>query len=273
MGPDIEHSPVQSCPDQKPDPYRHPPLNAAMPTLFISDLHLDQTRPHITALLSTLLAHEAEHLDALYILGDLFEAWIGDDSADAVGEQFVAALAPLREARRPCFFMHGNRDFLLGEDFARRAGMTLLPDPCVIDLHGTPTLLMHGDSLCTDDAPYQAFRSQSRSAAWQRGFLSRSIGERQAFAAEARAESQRYTRSVTDAITDVNADAVSSALRDHKVLRLIHGHTHRPAVHDLQLGGQPAQRIVLGDWYKQGSVLRVDADRCELESLPVRDDS
>lgn len=242
-----------------------------MPTLFISDLHLDQTRPHITALLSTFVAREAADVDALYILGDLFEAWIGDDCDDAVGEQFVAALAPLREAGRPIFFMHGNRDFLLGEDFARRAGMTLLPDPCVIDLHGTPTLLMHGDSLCTDDAPYQAFRTQSRSAAWQRGFLSRSIDERQAFAAQARAESQRYTRSVTDAITDVNADAVRAALRDHQVPRLVHGHTHRPAVHELQLDGHTAQRIVLGDWYEQGSVLRVDADRCELESLPIRE--
>ena len=180
-----------------------------MTTLFISDLHLDLARPAILDQFETFIRDEAVHADALYILGDLFEAWIGDDADDPVGKRFVAAMKPMREARRPCFFMHGNRDFLLGERFAREAGMTLLPDPSVIDLYGTPTLLMHGDSLCTDDAPYQAFRHQSRSAEWQRQFLSQSVQKREAFARKAREESQRHTGNEANAgIMDVNQKAV-----------------------------------------------------------------
>jgi UDP-2,3-diacylglucosamine hydrolase len=158
----------------------------------------------------------------------------------------------------PCFFIHGNRDFLLGDAYARRARMTLLPDPCVIEIEGERVLLMHGDTLCTDDAPYQAFRAQSRDSAWQRAFLARPLVERQAFAAQAREESQRYTRAAAEGITDVNSRAVVAALRARDVLRLIHGHTHRPAQHRLDMGGTPAERIVLGDWYEQGSVLRAE---------------
>ena len=229
-----------------------------MTTLFISDLHLDLARPAILDQFETFIRDEAVHADALYILGDLFEAWIGDDADDPVGKRFVAAMKPMREARRPCFFMHGNRDFLLGERFAREAGMTLLPDPSVIDLYGTPTLLMHGDSLCTDDAPYQAFRSQSRSAEWQRQFLSQTVQEREAFARKARAESRRHTGSEANAgIMDVNQRAVEAAMRHAGVVRLIHGHTHRPAIHAFELDNQPAERIVLGDWYEQASCRRM----------------
>jgi UDP-2,3-diacylglucosamine hydrolase len=238
-----------------------------MTTLFISDLHLDDSRPHITRLFVDFVHGEAAQASALYILGDLFEAWIGDDAADATADEVAAALTRLHERRVPCFFIHGNRDFLLGDAWARRARLTLLPDPCVVTLDGERTLLMHGDTLCTDDAPYQAFRAQARTAAWQRGFLARPLAARQAFAAQARAESARYTRTVDDAITDVNADAVHAALRRHGVTRLIHGHTHRPAVHALELGNRPAERIVLGDWYEQGSVLRVDAGGARLDTL------
>ncbi|NCT68288.1 MAG: UDP-2,3-diacylglucosamine diphosphatase [Rhodanobacteraceae bacterium] len=238
-----------------------------MTTLFISDLHLDASRPHITRLFVDFVHGEAAQASALYILGDLFEAWIGDDAADDTADAVAAALARLHERRVPCFFIHGNRDFLLGDAWARRARLTLLPDPCVVTLEGERTLLMHGDTLCTDDAPYQAFRAQSRAPAWQRGFLARPLAERQAFAAQARAESARYTRTVDDAITDVNADAVQAALRRHGVTRLIHGHTHRPAVHALELCNRPAERIVLGDWYEQGSVLRVDASGARLDTL------
>ena len=223
-----------------------------MTTLFISDLHLDLARPAILDQFETFIRDEAIHADALYILGDLFEAWIGDDADDPVGQRFVAAMKPMREARRPCFFMHGNRDFLLGERFAREAGMTLLPDPSVIDLYGTPTLLMHGDSLCTDDAPYQAFRRQSRSAEWQRQFLSQTVQQREAFARKARDESKRYTGSEANAsIMDVNEWAVVNAMESAGVHNLIHGHTHRPTTHQFQHNGTIAERIVLADWYER----------------------
>lgn len=228
-----------------------------MTTLFISDLHLDASRPHITRLFVEFLRGEAAQADALYILGDLFEAWIGDDAPDPTGDEVATALAELHAHGVPCFYIHGNRDFLLGDAYARRARLTLLPDPSVVEVEGEPVLLMHGDTLCTDDAPYQAFRAQSHTAQWQRAFLARSIAERQAFAAQARAESQRYTRSVADAITDVNPSAVAGTLESQGTYRLIHGHTHRPARHVLQRAGQPAERIVLGDWYEQGSVLRI----------------
>lgn len=228
-----------------------------MTTLFISDLHLDACRPHITRLFADFVRDEASRAAALYILGDLFEAWIGDDAADSTADEVAAALAGLHAHGVPCFYLHGNRDFLLGDAFARRARMTLLPDPCVLDVEGRRVLLMHGDTLCTDDAPYQAFRRQSHEPAWQRAFLARPVAERQAFAAQARAESARYTRSVADAITDVNDDAVRAAFADHRVALMIHGHTHRPATHRLDLDGTPAERIVLGDWYEQASVLRL----------------
>ncbi len=239
-----------------------------MTTLFISDLHLDASRPHITRLFVDFVHREAMRAEALYILGDLFEAWIGDDAADETADQVADALSTLRARGVPCFFMHGNRDFLLGDAYARRAGMTLLPDPSVVLVGGQPVLLMHGDTLCTDDAPYQSFRCQSHSPEWQRAFLARPVGERQAFATAARAESQRYTRSVADAITDVNAAAVDAAFREHGVTRLVHGHTHRPAVHRVDGLPEAGERIVLGDWYEQGSVLRSNA-RIELLSLPT----
>lgn len=238
-----------------------------MTTLFISDLHLDASRPQITRLFVEFVRDEATRANALYILGDLFEAWIGDDCYDETATQVADALAHLHLHDVPCFYIHGNRDFLLGDAYARRAHMTLLPDPCVIEIEGERVLLMHGDTLCTDDAPYQAFRAQAHSPAWQRAFLARPIAERQAFAEQARAESKRYTRSVDDAITDVNADAVHTAMRRHGVQRLIHGHTHRPAVHRIDYIEALAQRIVLGDWYAQGSVLRAGDGGWALSAL------
>lgn len=229
-----------------------------MSTLFISDLHLDASRPHITRLFVDFVRDEASQATALYILGDLFEAWIGDDAVDETADQVAVALSGLHARGVPCFFIHGNRDFLLGDAYARRARMTLLPDPSVVEVEGERTLLMHGDTLCTDDAPYQAFRTQSRDPTWQRAFLARPLAERQAFATQARAESKRYTRSAADAITDVNADAVVSALRMRQVERLVHGHTHRPDRHTVEIDGMPAERIVLGDWYEQASILRFD---------------
>ena len=238
-----------------------------MTTLFISDLHLDASRPAITQLFLAFLENEAAKADALYILGDLFEAWIGDDASDAVGDAVADALARLHDRGVPCFYIHGNRDFLLGDAYARRARMTLLPDPSVVEIGGESILLMHGDTLCIDDAPYQAFRKQTHDPAWQRAFLARPVAERRVFAEHARAESQRYTTSVADAITDVNGDAVHRALHDHCVQRLVHGHTHRPARHQLSIDAKEAERIVLGDWYEQGSVLRVTPASIDLTTL------
>lgn len=229
-----------------------------MTTLFISDLHLDLVRPEIIELFAKFVVEEAVHADALYILGDLFEAWIGDDAEDETGKRFVEAMRPMREAKRPCFYMHGNRDFLLGERFAKEAGMTLLPDPSVIDLYGTPTLLMHGDTLCTDDVEYQAFRKLSRSPEWQRAFLSKSVEERQAFANQARKESQQHTgNAANEGIMDVNQGTVELEMRSENVVRLIHGHTHRPALHVLTIKNKQAKRFVLGDWYNRTSNLRI----------------
>ena len=238
-----------------------------MRTLFISDLHLDDSRPQITALFLDFLARDTRDASALYILGDLFEAWIGDDAPSAVGDQVAAGLADLRARGVPSFFIHGNRDFLVGDAFARRARMTLLPDPSLIDIDGEPVLLMHGDTLCIDDAKYQAFRRETRSPEWQRKFLALPVAERMRFAEQARAESRRYTRSADSALMDVNAGEVDRALAQHGVRHLVHGHTHRPNVHRWNVKDAAFERIVLGDWYEQGSVLRVTADQIELSAL------
>lgn len=240
-----------------------------MTVLMISDLHLDAARPRITALFERFLHEQCRQATALYILGDLFEAWVGDDDDSELPVRVAAALADLRAAGVPVYFMAGNRDFLLGEDYARRAGLTLLADGAAHTLAGTPTLLLHGDTLCTDDEAYQAFRRQVRDPSWQRDFLARTLAARKAYAKQARTASRSHQQGAREALMDVNADAVANALRVAGVSRMIHGHTHRPAIHDLSLDGQPAQRIVLGDWYEQGSVLRVTREATELSSLSV----
>jgi len=243
-----------------------------MATLFISDLHLDPARPEITRLFGEFIEGEARHADALYILGDLFEAWVGDDDPSETGAFVAGKLKALSDSGVPVYFMHGNRDFLLGEDYARRAGMILLPDPSIVELYGKPVLLMHGDLLCTDDTAYQQFRTQTRDPAWQAQFLSQPLPARLAFAQQARAASQARQGELRDAgtmetITDVSPDSVTGTFARHGVDTLIHGHTHRPAVHELDVGGKACRRIVLGDWYTQGSVLRVDASGASLASL------
>lgn len=241
-----------------------------MTTLFISDLHLDDERPHITALFEQFLASDdVRSAEAMYILGDLVEAWIGDDDDAELPQRIAAATRALADSGVPVYFIHGNRDFLLGEDFAARAGMRLLEDGCVHDIDGTPTLLMHGDTLCTDDAIYQKVRAEVRTEAWKQQVLSMPLPARRAFAAQSRAESREHTGSSMQSIMDVNRDAVQHAMRTAGVSRLIHGHTHRPGMHDFLLDGAPAQRIVLGDWYDHGSVLRIDAHTIELRGLPM----
>ncbi|GLQ88721.1 UDP-2,3-diacylglucosamine diphosphatase [Dyella flagellata] len=239
-----------------------------MSTLFISDLHLDDSRPHITQLFEHYLASdEVRRADALYILGDLVEAWVGDDDDAELPQRIAHATSTLRDAGVPVYFMAGNRDFLLGEAFAARAGLTLIEDGAVHDLYGTPTLLMHGDVLCTDDLAYQAFRRQVRTPAWKTQVLAMPLDARRALASKARAESRAHTSTTQETIMDVNADTVAQSMRDAGVTHLIHGHTHRPAIHRFELNGLPAERIVLGDWYEQGSVLRVTPEARELRAV------
>jgi len=243
-----------------------------MTTLFISDLHLDAERPGITELFGRFLREEARGSDALYILGDLFEAWVGDDDPSETGAFVASELRAVSETGTPVFFIRGNRDFLLGDDYARRAGMTILPDPAVVVLYGQPTLLMHGDLLCTDDVAYQQFRAQTRNPAWQQQFLSQPLAARIAFAQKARAASKAHQSGLKDQgtmemITDVSPATVEATFTRYGIPTMIHGHTHRPAVHELDIGGRACRRIVLGDWYDQGSVLRVDAQGISLSAL------
>ena len=221
-----------------------------MTTLFISDLHLEESRPDITEAFLGFLDGTASGVDQLYILGDFFEAWIGDDERTPLQEQIAAALRKLRDSGTDIFLMHGNRDFLIGEDFCKRAGASLLDDPTVIDLHGTPTLLMHGDSLCTADVEYQKFRANMRNPQWQQMILQRPLEDRQQMARQLREISMAKNQGKEEFIMDVTPEEVVKDMEAHGVQRMIHGHTHRPAVHELIANGLPAKRIVLGDWDK-----------------------
>ena len=241
-------------------------MNAVTDTLFISDLHLSDERPEITILFLEFMRHEAAKAQALYILGDLFEVWLGDDAILPAYQPVVAGISTLTNSGVPVYAMHGNRDFLIGEGFAQQCGCRLLPDPTVIDLDGSRTLLMHGDTLCTDDVEYQRFRSQIRNPDTQRQFLSLAIKERIAVAKHYRDQSREHNRLKSEEIMDVNQTTVLETMRQHGVHRLIHGHTHRPAKHNFTLDGCAAQRIVLGDWYEQASILKCNSGKCRLES-------
>jgi UDP-2,3-diacylglucosamine hydrolase len=239
-----------------------------MTTLFISDLHLTAERPAINELFFDFLVREARRARALYILGDFFEYWIGDDALDQAEYQPIArALRALVAAGTPVSFMRGNRDFLIGERFEREIGCRLIEDPTVIDLYGQRVLLMHGDTLCTDDVDYLAFRKMTRADEWQREFLAKPISERDAIARGHRELSRQSTAQKAPEIMDVTQSAVVAAMRAHGVRHLIHGHTHRPGEHVFDLDGAPASRTVLGDWYQHGSVLRVTPRGQTLERL------
>jgi UDP-2,3-diacylglucosamine hydrolase len=239
-----------------------------MASLFISDLHLHASRPDIcrcfTGFLETL-----DKTQTLYILGDLFETWVGDDHPGSTYAAVKQALKRCTDAGTPVHLMHGNRDFLLGERFAGETGCTLLEDPSVIDLCGRRALLMHGDSLCTDDGEYQALRKQLRNPQWQQQALSLPLPERLEMADMAREHSSLSSRDKDSYLMDVNQGAVVQVMDEHRAELLIHGHTHRPGIHQLSGNGRPRQRVVLGDWYKQGSVLTVTDGQLELTTLPV----
>lgn len=236
-------------------------------TLFISDLHLGPSRPDIARQFRTFLHGPARQAEALYILGDLFEAWIGDDALGPFEEEIAGELKALADHGTRLAFLHGNRDFLLGPDFCRRAGMRLLDQPCSIDLYGAPTVLLHGDQLCTLDRQYQRYRKRVGDPDWQRRMLSRPPWFRKAVAGLLRMASRLRNRRSDSAQMDV-VDAEAEALfRDSGAKRMIHGHTHRPFRHVHRVDGSTRERIVLGDWYTQGSVLTVTPESIELQSL------
>lgn len=245
--------------------------------LFISDLHLHPSRPGVTALFQQFLAGPATALGsragAVFILGDLFDAWAGDDDLDdALNADICAGLRRCADAGTDIYFIPGNRDFLVGEAFARASGLRILNEPIVMDIAGTATLLLHGDLLCTDDAEYQQFRNTVRSADWQRDFLAQPLAGRKAVIEGLRARSEAEKQVKSMAIMDANPDAVTQAFRDYRITRMVHGHTHRQAEHASQVDGRPSTRWVLGDWHdhgpQRGNALLCDADGCRFLTLP-----
>lgn len=219
-----------------------------MSTLFISDLHLQPSQPRLFEACRRFLDDEVRHADALYILGDLFEVWIGDDDDAPWIADVARALQQVRARGTRLYFMHGNRDFLVGNDFAARCGLELLGDSAIIDLHGRHALLMHGDTLCTEDSDYLAFRAQVRNPEWQQMILAFPLEQRRQLAAQLRTQSKMAASNKAEDIMDVTPAEVARVMAENGVDLLIHGHTHRPARHDLVVDGKPAERIVLGDW-------------------------
>jgi UDP-2,3-diacylglucosamine hydrolase len=240
-----------------------------MAVFFISDLHLCDARPDINRVFFEFLRGPARSAESLYILGDLFEYWAGDDDLDEPFNRSVAAaLAEYSRTGIPLKFMHGNRDFLLDGEFARTCGGTLLDDPHGLDLFGASTLLMHGDTLCTDDTEYQRFRAQVRDPGWQKKFLSLPLEQRKRQIEAVRQTSESEKTRKAPEIMDVNQGAVERVLREHAYPRLIHGHTHRPARHIHRVDGRSCERWVLADWYRTGSYLRCDERGCAPVQLP-----
>jgi len=238
-----------------------------MTALVVSDLHLDPAQPAIAAQFRDFLRTAAADADALYVLGDLFEAWIGDDDPEPHHRETIASLRAATDAGLALYFMHGNRDFLLGERFCRETGGEVLTDPTVVARDGRRVLLTHGDALCADDRPYQKLRALVRDPVWKSQFLALSVAQRQALATEARAGSRAHTAQQKPMLMDVNPAMVARAFREAGVDTIVHGHTHRPGVYAHEVDGTPRTRIVTGDWYTQGSVLRWDADGLRLETL------
>jgi UDP-2,3-diacylglucosamine hydrolase len=237
-------------------------------TLFVSDLHLDADAPEAVARFLAFLRDDAVQAAALYILGDLFESWVGDDDTEPVRDAVCRALRELTRAGTPCFVMPGNRDFLLGAGFERRSGCQLLPDPVHVEINQTRMILTHGDRLCTGDTRYQEFRALARNPAFQRQYLQLPLAVRRALTHAARAKSREHTGQTRGHIMDVEPNSVNALLQLTAASLLIHGHTHRPSVHS-PIPGTTATRIVLGDWYDQGSCLRLDNDgRYALLDLP-----
>ncbi len=238
-----------------------------MSTLFISDLHLSAERPEKLELFYQFMKGPARRAEALYILGDLFEAWVGDDDATPPNHSILAEIKAVADRQVNIFVMAGNRDFLMSRDFESLTGSTLLDDPTVIDLYGEPTLLMHGDLLCSQDVDYLKFRAMVRNPAWQADFLSKSLQERLMMAQQMRAASKEAMKDKVPVIMDVEQTTVEQYMRNHDAIKLIHGHTHRPAIHEFDLDGKAARRTVLGDWYQNENVLICDESSQTLKNI------
>ena len=237
-------------------------------TLFISDLHLNEDEDNVARLFTNFVRTEARDAEALYILGDLFEYWAGDDDRDAPFHQnIIKAIREVADQGTPVFIMHGNRDFLMGEQLAKACNATLLADPTVVDLYGTPTLLTHGDAMCTDDTEYQAFRKQVRQPAWCNNFLAQPLAQRKAQIEQLRKMSEEKKQTKAMDIMDVNLSAVAEVFRSHHYPRMIHGHTHRQKHHQHVVDGKTCDRWVLGDWDKTGNALRCDAAGCNFQTI------
>ena len=238
-----------------------------MHSIFVSDLHLCPTRPAINATFFEFLRGPVAQSEALYILGDLFEYWAGDDDDDPFNASVLSALRELSDDGVALYVMHGNRDFLIGERFSAACGAKLLPDPTLLDLYGTRTLLIHGDTLCTDDVKYLEFRAKVRSPDWQGQFLAQTLAQRKAIIAGLRSENAVEKKFKTEEIMDATPAGIEAALRAHDYPRLIHGHTHRPALHRHDVDGRTCERWVLADWYASGSYLKCDAAGCRVVKL------
>ncbi|MFY8282218.1 UDP-2,3-diacylglucosamine diphosphatase [Pseudoalteromonas sp. SSMSWG5] len=238
---------------------------------FIADLHLTENRPDITAAFFDFLDSKIinDDVDALYILGDFFEVWVGDDYQTDLSVSVATRLSQVSESGTKVFFIHGNRDFIMREGYAKSASMTLLPEQVVIDLYGTPTVILHGDEMCTQDVEYQKFRKKSRGWWWPKLMLAMPLWYRKKIARNAREKSKQSQAGKALEILDVTEDAVLTMFKKHQVKNMIHGHTHRPNVHYYNVNGETHTRTVLGDWYEQGSYLRVTPDKQELIYTPL----
>ena len=239
-----------------------------MTTLFISDLHLEADRPDIGDQFINFLKTDVMEADDLYILGDLFEAWVGDDDPNTHYGKIKMAIRKVVDKGIPVYFMHGNRDFMIGRQFANETGVEILEDPYPVTMYGQKTLLSHGDAMCTDDVQYQRVRLMTRNPDWQASMLAKPLKERLRIAAEARRQCLEQTINMSLDIMDVNQNEVERVIKEYGVDVLLHGHTHRPDVHTIDLGNRKAKRIVLGDWYTQGSVLRWDLRGPKLQAMP-----
>ncbi|WP_305460547.1 UDP-2,3-diacylglucosamine diphosphatase [Photobacterium leiognathi] len=237
-----------------------------MTTLFISDLHLSASRPDMTACFLRFMAEDTANIDALYVLGDLFEMWIGDDEESPFLQQIKQAFKTLTDSGIPCYFVHGNRDFLIGKRFSQQTGIQLLPEHSVVDLYGKPTLLLHGDTLCIEDEAYQRYRKKVHNKFIQWLFFRIPLSKRIQIGEKFRNNSSKNNQMKSQSIMDVTTSEVVRVMEEFHVDQMIHGHTHRPDIHSLTVDDKPATRIVLGDWYEHGSVLVVTPDGYQLET-------
>ena len=236
---------------------------------FISDIHLSEKHPKLTQAFFTFLEESKEACTHLFILGDLFETWIGDDDDLPLYGEIKEALLSFTTNGPKTFFMHGNRDFLIGETFANETGITILPDPYFLDINNQKVVLSHGDFLCTDDTDYMHFRNEVHTEKWQSSFLQKDINERKQIAASLRDDSEEATSKKSDAVTDVNAQAVENFINEHQPDLFIHGHTHRPGIHNIELNNLSSKRIVLGDWGTKGWYLALDSKDADLKEFNI----